>query len=102
MTLILIIVVLVLALIGCAALNRSNNKLDAKINRFDAGYPSFHVRFKGIQEDSLLYSYGLRSGQFGVVVKHTKGMYVKVTTSTQQTKYLLISTKQYFLLNNQA
>jgi hypothetical protein len=29
-------------------------------------------------------------------------MYVKVTTSTQQTKYLLISTKQYFLLNNQA
>lgn len=39
----------------------------------------FRIRYRNLEPDQELYKIGLRNGQFGVILKHSSGMYAKTT-----------------------
>ena len=57
-------------------------------------HAKFRVRYKNLDENSNLYKLGIRSGQFGVILKATSGMYAK-TTVDGKCKFIPIESCNY-------
>jgi len=54
----------------------------------------FRIRYRDLEPNQELYKLGLRSGQYGVILKHKSGMYAK-TTVDGKCKFVLIQSYNY-------
>jgi len=58
----------------------------------------FRIRYRDLDPSQELYKIGLRSGQFGVVVKHRTGMFAK-TTVDGRCRFVRIQSCNYIPTN---
>tara|TARA_R110002096_G_scaffold362604_1_gene555776 strand:+ start:137 stop:460 length:324 start_codon:yes stop_codon:yes gene_type:complete len=62
----------------CVARKLSPISMDMAVHYEHA---KFRIRYRDLEPSQTLYKLGLRSGQFGVVLKHRTGMFAKTTVN---------------------